>query len=58
MKDLDEKEDIKKCFIPEPDNPYPLCVGRNLEQCKDCQLRADYEPEFLYIEEMRWEGLI
>lgn len=32
-------------YIPEKDNPYPLCIGRNLEECKDCQIRADWEPE-------------
>ena len=32
------------CFLQEKDNPYPLCIGRGLEECKDCQLRADWEP--------------
>ncbi len=36
------------CFTPEEDNPYPLCVGRNLEKCRDCQLRAEWEPEDPY----------
>lgn len=36
------------CFIPEKDNPYPLCIGRKLAECKDCQLRADWEPEDPY----------
>lgn len=37
-----------ECFLPEEDNPYPLCVGRNLKKCKDCQMRADWEPEEPY----------
>ncbi len=48
--ELEEKKKEKEieCFIPEADNPYPLCVGRNLEKCKDCQIRADWEPEDPY----------
>lgn len=42
------KEKYDDCFIPEKDNPYPLCVGQDLEKCKDCQLRADWEPEDPY----------
>lgn len=36
------------CFVPEKDNPYPLCIGRKLPECKDCQLRADWESEDPY----------
>lgn len=36
------------CFIPENGNPYPLCVGRELPECRDCQIRADWEPEDPY----------
>ena len=32
------------CFIPEEGNPYPLCKGRGLDICVECQLRGDYEP--------------
>lgn len=39
------------CFIPEKDNPYPLCVGRNLAKCKNCQKRADWDPEDSYGKE-------
>ena len=42
------KEKEGDCFIPEKDNPYPLCIGQDLEKCKDCQLRADWEPEDPY----------
>ena len=38
----------KKCFTPESDNPYPLCIGKNMKQCKECQLRADWEPDDPY----------
>lgn len=44
--ELKYKED--NCFIPEKDNPYPLCIGQNLEKCKNCQLRVDWEPEDPY----------
>lgn len=37
-----------ECFIPEENNPYPLCVGRGFVSCEDCQLRADWEPEDPY----------
>ncbi len=36
------------CFIPEENNPYPLCIGRNRDKCEGCQLRADYEPKDPY----------
>ena len=39
---------VNDCFIPEKDNPYPLCIGRELEECENCQLRADWEPEDPY----------
>lgn len=45
---LKVKEDKCEYYIPEKDNPYPLCIGRNLEECKDCQIRADWEPEDPY----------
>ena len=38
----------KKCFIPEPDNPYPLCIGKDMKRCKKCQLWAEWEPEDPY----------
>ncbi len=43
MSNTENREET--CFIPEKDNPYPLCVGRGEEKCKDCQIRADWEPE-------------
>lgn len=36
------------CFTPEKDNPYPLCIGKDMGQCKECQLRADWEPDDPY----------
>lgn len=36
------------CFIPEENNPYPLCIGRGLPQCEDCQVRVDWEPDDPY----------
>lgn len=46
MSNTENREET--CFIPEKDNPYPLCVGRGEEKCKDCQIRADWEPEDPY----------
>lgn len=43
-----EKYVPPKCYISEENNLYPLCVGRGLTECKDCQLRADWEPEDPY----------
>ena len=31
------------CFVPEQDNPYPLCVGKGAPQCKTCCLYKDME---------------
>lgn len=36
------------CYTSEPDNPYPLCIGRGLPKCGECQLRADQEPDDPY----------
>ena len=36
------------CYTSEPDNPYPLCIGRGLPKCGECQLRADWEPDDPY----------
>ena len=33
------------CFTPEPDNPYPLCVGNGKEECRQCCLYVDMEGE-------------
>ena len=30
------------CYKPEPDNPYPLCVGRDAKECEDCCLYMHY----------------
>lgn len=44
-----EKEREKgTCFLPEKNNPYPLCIGRRRKECKDCQRRADWEPDNPY----------
>ena len=34
-----------KCtyYKAEKDNPYPLCIGNSLCNCKDCCVYADYE---------------
>lgn len=56
-KDLEEQGKLLKltsritdlqCFVPEKNNPYPLCTSRELPECKECQLRADWEPDHVY----------
>lgn len=38
------------CFTPEPDNPYPLCIGNGKEECRQCCLYVDMEGEGGYEE--------
>lgn len=33
------------CYLPEKDNPYPLCEGRGMKVCAHCCLWEDYDPE-------------
>lgn len=35
----------EECFIPEPDNPYPLCIGRGKPECGDCCQYMHYEDK-------------
>ena len=37
----DQSFERPECFIPEKDNPYPLCIGRKVLMCENCQLRVD-----------------
>lgn len=47
--ETDKKEREKgTCFLPEKNNPYPLCIGRRRKECKDCQRRVDWEPDNPY----------
>lgn len=34
-----------KCYTPEKNNSYPLCVGCNLAECKKCSLWTEFSPE-------------
>ena len=44
---MNEKEGKEpRCFTPEENNPYPLCVGRGLEKCENCCLYADYKTPY------------
>jgi hypothetical protein len=36
------------CFVPERNNPYPLCAGRGNPECEECQIRADWGPDDPY----------
>lgn len=47
-KKLERRYEKPECFMPEENNPYPLCVGRDLPDCINCQLRADWEPDDPY----------
>lgn len=31
-----------ECFTPEGKNPYPLCTGKDMPECENCQLRAGW----------------
>ncbi len=31
-----------ECFTPEENNPYPLCTGKDMPECENCQLRAGW----------------
>lgn len=33
------------CYLPEENNPYPLCKGRGMKACAHCCLWKDYAPE-------------
>ena len=33
------------CYLPEKDNPYPLCEGRGMKACAHCCLWENYDPE-------------
>ena len=42
-----EDDETPECFIPEENNPYPLCVGNGSKDCENCCLYVDYpEPPF------------
>lgn len=47
-KNRNHKDDWEDCFIQEEYNPYPLCIGRKLKKCKECQLHKNWEPEDPY----------
>ncbi len=43
----EKMENCPECFEPEKDNPYPLCVGSDKEECKHYCLYVDFpEPPF------------
>ena len=47
-KKMDNSKDIQMlqedCFLPESNNSYPLCIGRDLEKCKICSVWQEF-PE-------------
>lgn len=47
---LEEQKDRyshPSCYLPEENNPYPLCIGRGLDRCKDCGLWRDQMPSWI-----------
>lgn len=38
---IEEKYEEPKCYEPEKDNPYPLCIGKGLPECETCCLWAN-----------------
>lgn len=39
------KKDSPGCFTPEPNNPYPLCIGGKDKDCEDCCLYINMKGE-------------
>lgn len=40
-----ENED-RDCFTAEPNNPYPLCVGKSAPECMKCCIWKDYPSPY------------
>ena len=40
-----EKPKQLPCYLPEENNPYPLCQGRGMKACARCCLWEGYAPE-------------
>lgn len=34
------------CYIPEEENPYPLCVGNGSDECEQCMIYAELESPY------------
>ena len=45
MPTLTQPNEKPQCYLPEKDNPYPLCEGRGMKACAHCCLWEDYDPE-------------
>lgn len=45
MPTLTSPNEKPPCYLPEKDNPYPLCEGRGMKACAHCCLWEDYDPE-------------
>lgn len=42
----DQRFDRPECYVPEENNPYPLCIGTGKPECEICSLWADLEPDY------------
>lgn len=40
-----QKAEQPACYVPEKDNPYPLCIGQNRDECRTCCLYVHMENE-------------
>lgn len=38
MKKFEKERENRSCFLPEENNPYPLCIGRKRKVCEDLGL--------------------
>lgn len=45
MSTLTPPNEKPPCYLPEKDNPYPLCEGRGMKACAHCCLWENYDPE-------------
>lgn len=43
---MNEKYEKPKCYEPEKCNPYPLCVGKGLPECKTYCLWIDLPDQY------------
>lgn len=46
FKKIQQQPDKPACFKPESENPYPLCVGHDTDECKKCCLWVNFGPDF------------
>lgn len=40
---VDQFHVVPRCYCPEPNNPYPLCIGNGAESCRTCCLYTNMD---------------